>query len=63
MGISRLGRKICKLNGINEKKEQPFFNSISVRSMKETHCIISIIRNFLSKIIRNNILYETKEKY
>jgi len=31
--------------------------------MKETHCIILIIRHFLSKIIRNNILYETKEKY
>jgi len=63
MGISRLGRKICKLNGINEKKEPPFFNFISVRSMKKTHCIILIIKNFLSKIIGNNILYETKEKY
>jgi len=26
MGISRLGRKICKLNGINEKAEVPFFS-------------------------------------
>lgn len=28
MGISRLGRKICKLNGINEKAELLFFNSV-----------------------------------
>jgi len=32
MGISRLGRKICKLNGINEKAEVPFFSFLSAHA-------------------------------
>jgi len=32
MGISRLGRKICKLNGINEKAEVPSFSFLSAHA-------------------------------
>lgn len=48
MGISRLGRKICKLNGINEKAELLFFNSLSaspIRSTEEMYCHFNY-RNF-----------------
>lgn len=65
MGISRLRRKICKLNGINEKAEVPFFMFLSALRVRWSHdgrrCAVHYLNylnllNILCKIIENIFL-------
>lgn len=62
MGISRLGREICKLNGINEKAEQSFFSSRNPLD-DEGMYYLSYWKHYIISIIGYSLmmLYEKKE--